>query len=398
MHDLLCEDLYAALPELRPHPKKAAVKQTKRGFGAAILSVVPGLITLAVESIGSWIKGKQQKHIDEAILLMRKQEEETNRLHKFSTDFLMYGKYNVETLEDVVDTVNKMYAKQMQMEQAAAGAKFGNVKSIIAAMTFSFDLQLFIKVSEEEHVKQLQILEASSQQILRGISILSQGRLPQEFFLDCRLYDILKEVQTMVSKDHPDYALAAEHISHYRDMKLVIFAVDQETHSLIVTFPVFIHDYRRPPLSLYEIETVPAPIPDQNERANSYSEVMLCKPYIAVGAKYYIELRMTEMIMCKEIRFTYYCEELFVVKHKSVHSCSSAIFYEFVSKIIVSSCDFQYTYDKKVLPVILDSGNELLIANFHGSQSLKCDSNDGGLAKPAPEHTYAMVSQEFLCD
>ena len=196
-----------------------------------------------MESIGSWIKGKQQKQIDEAVLLMRKQEEKINRLQQFSTDFLMYGKYNVETLEDVVDTVNKMHAKQMQMEQAAASAEFGNVKSIIEAMTFSFDLQLFIKVSEEEHVKHLQILEASSQQILRGISILSQRRLPQEFFPDCRLRDILKEVQTMVSKDHPDYALAAEHILHYRDMKLVTFEVDQETHSLIVMFPMFIHDY-----------------------------------------------------------------------------------------------------------------------------------------------------------
>ena len=71
---------------------------------------------------------------------MRKQEEETNRLHQFSTDFLMYGKYNVETLEDVVDTVNKMHAKQMQMEHATASAEFGNVKSVIEAMTFSFDL------------------------------------------------------------------------------------------------------------------------------------------------------------------------------------------------------------------------------------------------------------------
>ena len=170
----------------------------------------------------------------------------------------------------------------------------------------------------------------------------------------------------MVSKDHPDYTLAAEHISHYRDMKLVTFAVDQETHSLIVTFPTFIHDYQRPPLSLYEIETVPVAIPDKNERANSYSEAMIHKPYIAVGAEYYIELRMTEMIMCKEIRFTYYCKEFFVVKHKSAHSCSSAIFYELGSKIIVNSCNFQYTYDKKVLPVILDGGNELLLANFHG--------------------------------
>ena len=117
----------------------------------------------------------------------------------------------------------------------------------------------------------------------------------------------------MVHKRYPNYALAAEHISHYRDMKLVTFAVDQQSHSLIVTFPVFIQDFRRPPLSLFEIETVPVPIPDENGKAESYSQIELAKPYIAVGMEYYMELRMTEMIMCKSIWFTYYCEELFVV-------------------------------------------------------------------------------------
>ena len=255
-----------------------------------------------------------------------------------------------------------------------------------------------MKVSDDEHVKQLQVLECSSKDVIRGITVLSQGRLPQEFFSDSRLKDILNEVQTMVHKRYPNYALAAEHISHYRDMKLVTFAVDQQSHSLIVTFPVFIQDFRRPPLSLFEIETVPVPIPDENEKADSYSQIELAKPYIAVGAEYYIELRMTEMIMCKSIRFTYYCEELFVVKHKSAHGCASAIFYDLGPKTVTESCNFKYIFDATVPPTILDGGKELLLANFHGPRSLKCDTEDGGLAKPAPEHTYAVVSREFLCD
>ena len=38
------------------------------------------------------------------------------------------------------------------------------------------------------------------------------------------------------------------------------------------------------------------------------------------------------------------------------------------------------------------------MANFQGLRSLKCTSINGGLAKPAPEHTYAVVDREFLCD
>ena len=212
-----------------------------------------------------------------------------------------------------------------------------------------------MKVSDDEHVKQLQVLDHASKEVIRGITVFSQGRLPQ-FFSDSRLKEILSEVQKMVQKGHPNYTLAAEHISHYRDMKLVTFSVDQQTHSLIVTFPVFTQDFRRPPLSLFEIETVPVLIPDEKDKADSYSQVQVVKPYIAVGMDYYIELRMTEMTMCRSIRFTYYCEEIFVVKHKSAYGCSSTIFYNLGVKRVLESCEFKYIYDAKVAPTILDGG------------------------------------------
>ena len=75
---LLVDDLYAALPELNPSDKfskaKRSTKKTHRskqkksakvtvkvrqGLRAVILSAIPGLITLAVESLNSWIKAKQ---------------------------------------------------------------------------------------------------------------------------------------------------------------------------------------------------------------------------------------------------------------------------------------------------------------------------------------------------
>ena len=49
-------------------------------------------------------------------------------------------------------------------------------------------------------------------------------------------------------------------------------------------------------------------------------------------------------------------------------------------------------------PVIFDGGRQLLLANFLGPRSLKCNSQNGGLAKPAPEHTYAVVPRNLLCD
>ena len=107
VHELLCEDLYSALPELK---LMSGPLRKRRGIGTLILSAIPGLITLAVESVSSWIKGKQQKRVDEAVSTMRAESQvNQNKLRQYSNDFLMYGKYNVDMLQNVIDTVNAMH-------------------------------------------------------------------------------------------------------------------------------------------------------------------------------------------------------------------------------------------------------------------------------------------------
>ena len=55
-------------------------------------------------------------------------------------------------------------------------------------------------------------------------------------------------------------------------------------------------------------------------------------------------------------------------------------------------------FNATVPPVILNGGKEVLLANFHGQRSLKCASQNGGLAKLIPAYTYVMVQREFLSD
>ena len=110
----------------------------------------------------------------------------------------------------------------------------------------------------------------AARDFLDGIAIVTQVS-------DNQLREILGRVDAMVKRNYPDY------VSHCRDMKMVKFAVDQQTHSLTVTFPAFIKNYKQPPLSLYEVETVPVPIIEKNVKANSYSQVRIEKSPIVTG-------------------------------------------------------------------------------------------------------------------
>ena len=120
----------------------------------------------------------------------------------------------------------------------------------------------------------------------------------------------------MIRKTNPDYDLVIERLHLYYDMKLVIFGIDKE-RNLIIQFPVFIQPYTQQPLILYQIETLPVPIIDQNKQAHSYTHLQIDKPYIALNSETYITIRQQELRTCKRIGYAFYCEELFVVKHKS---------------------------------------------------------------------------------
>ena len=90
--------------------------------------MIPGLITLAMESLSSWIKGKQNKWIDNTVTKMRRSGSETrNELQQYRDDFLMYGKYNAESLNDVIKTVNALHQKNTKLERLALDCQFGTV-------------------------------------------------------------------------------------------------------------------------------------------------------------------------------------------------------------------------------------------------------------------------------
>ena len=64
-------------------------------------------------------------------------------------------------------------------------------------------------------------------------------------------------------------------------------------------FPILIQSYTQQPLILYQLETVPVPIIDQNTQAQSYTHLQVNKPYIALNSETYISIRQQELRTCK---------------------------------------------------------------------------------------------------
>ena len=127
-------------------------------------------------------------------------------------------------------------------------------------------------------------------------------------------------------------------------MKLLTFGIDDQ-RNLIAQFPVFVHLHTQQHLILYQMETAPVLIMDENEQVQSYTYLQVRKPYIALNSETYISLRIQELEMCKKIGYESYCEELFVVRHKTQHSCESVIYFDLGADVIKENCEFQYYFN-----------------------------------------------------
>ena len=294
-----------------------------------------------------------------------------NSLQQLEHDFLIYGKYNVEKLQDIVMTINSLRNRTLSIERLLTGQDLHTLQvahmapDVIGRMMFIHKLNLYVHSMLERQIRLYEWLLCHLQDLLDSIGILSTRHLPPELFPPTVLQNVTANAIEMVCKTQPDYALAIRHITEYYDMKLAMFGSDSDG-SMVVAFPA------SKLKTLYEIEIVKVPIPNRNTEAYSYSEVKYSKPYLAINEDYYIQLRIQELQMYKQIRHTYYCEELFLIKHKTKHSCESAIFYNLTADVVYSVCQFDYFYNTTVPPNILDGGSDILLANMLSPKRLIC--------------------------
>ena len=207
----------------------------------------------------------------------------------------------------------------------------------------------------------------------------------------------MKEVREAITKSNKDYDLVLTRLYLYYDIKLVTFGIDKK-RNLIIQFPVFVQPYTQNRLIMYQIETVLVPSLDQNEKAQSYTQLKIDKLYIALDAKTYITLRTQELHTCKKIGYKYFCEELFVVKSKTRYSCASAIYFNLDPQIIKENCEFKFYFNKTdVKPTMLDGGPQITLANWPSYKKIMCVHNNN-IPINIPSHPYVLLNGSILCN
>ena len=271
-----------------------------------VTTLVSGFIGLAYEGISSFLQRKWDNALKRAVLAMDNEiNTQHNKLLKLDNTMLMYGLYNAEMLEKLINTIHNVHNVMTSHKRLFAGEQNPTIFRLtyttsLGVQQYAFNSLLYLRVLQDKYISLYRELIVQLNAYLSAIRILSKGYLLTTLIPPNKLQDILAEVRRSLHQTNPDYTLVFDKLHMYYDMPLVTFGVDRSMN-LVIQFPVFIQPYIQEPLLLYQIETVPVPILDTNTEANSYTHLQVNKPYIALNKETYISLTNEELRLCKTI-------------------------------------------------------------------------------------------------
>ena len=166
---------------------------------------------------------------------------------------IMYGKYNSDTLMELVNTVHQMQNVTTWKEKVFVSKMNEWLKckleDIGNEFDYSIDAVLFLTTVKEKYVRMYKKFINELKSYSKATRILSKGYLPITLITPSKLQAILQQVQLAIAKTNQDYEIVLNRLYLYYNMKLVKFGIDYQKN-LIIQFPMFVQPYMQTKLTL----------------------------------------------------------------------------------------------------------------------------------------------------
>ena len=169
-----------------------------------------------------------------------------------------------------------------------------------------------------------------------------------------------------------------------------------------VFVPLFIRPSLQEPMYIYNVRTIPVPyhinaaMVDETENENAYTHIIPDTEMVAMNRDTYINVDQSELKQCIKFSVMYFCEQTFLMKHTSEHTCETAIYHEQNPDIIKDKCNIQYYPELNPTPQILDAGKHILLGNIPEPWSVVCSKNDP-IPNPLEASKYVIIKKKDLC-
>ena len=111
---------------------------------------------------------------------------------------------------------------------------------------------------------------------------------------------------------------------------------------LIFQIPIYVKHYQQQTLGLFSLQTVPVPYHPNRKSSDEHHAYTWLKPdhdMLAMSSSTYLALDSKHLPNCRRFSITYHCENLFLMTHRSEHTCESAIYWNKSASVINEKCN-----------------------------------------------------------
>ena len=247
-----------------------------------------------------------------------------------------------------------------------------------------------------QYVHYYQNYDVTLDHFLTGLDALGTGRLTFQVLDPDELDRFLSSIRKQLREERSPFELAFNHTYQFYAEPMVMFT---NTHDqLLVNVPILLRLATQKPLNLYSIDTVPMPFDTETLEGtnNEYTFINNSYPYMALNQHNYIPLTETQLRMCDKMGPTYYCQDSYVLRQRTQHTCESAIYYKMDARTITKHCQAKFAANVDFTPKVLDAGETMVLFNLPQPWILLC----GHDKRPTEIEmaTYKVVDHTEFCE
>ena len=155
----------------------------KRFLSAVLGTVASKIVGRAFEGISSFLHHKRHKALSKAIKQINERRNiEHNRIYHLEDTMIIYGKYNSDTLTNLIDTVHRMHNLTSLKERLFVGKVNEWLKQQRTHFndehSYSITTLLFLRTLNEKYVRMYERFINELKSYSKAICVLSKGYLP----------------------------------------------------------------------------------------------------------------------------------------------------------------------------------------------------------------------------
>ena len=236
--------------------------------------------------------------------------------------------------------------------------------------------------------------------ILDALDNLSNNLLSHSVIRPAVLKRMITHVEQQLAEKYNTYELVITEVHDYYNLPVSSF--DYVDGLLGVFVPLFIRPRLQEPMFVYNVKTIPVPyhinieMVDKIESEDAYTQIIPDTEMVAMSRDTYINVDQSELKQCIKFSIMYFCEQTFLMKHTSEHTCKTAIYHEQSPQVIKDKCNIQYFPELHPTLQILGAGKHILLGNLSEPWLVICSKNYP-IPNPLQASKYVVIKKKDLC-